>query len=447
MNKPLYERPSLVRHQPGLLNKFGRARGLQALEVIDGVRIEELVSVYGSPLFVFSESTLVARYRELRDALALRYPKVRIAWSYKTNYLDAICKIMHREGAFAEVVSAFEYEKALHLGVAPSQVHFNGPHKPDAVLELALGAGAMVHIDHHDELLAVERIAARRGIRPNVALRVNVNVETLPAWTRFGFNLENGEAYDAAARLLAGGSLGLGGLHLHIGTFILDPAAYEQAARKLALFANRLRAEHGTTLGFLDLGGGFGSRNTPKHQYLPGEQATPGFSRYVEAIVEGLASLDYPPGHEPTLVLETGRALVDEAGYLVTSVVASKRLPDGRRAIVLDTGVNSLVTAFWYDHEVVPAQPWRGVAEPTVFYGPLCMNIDVMRDTVVFPPVSAGERVVFKNVGAYNVTQWWQFIGYRPAVVLLGRDRRHALMRRRETLEDIVGPERVPEWL
>lgn len=445
--KPRYERPVLVRHQTGLMNKFGRVRTMRPQTDIDGVAVKELVETYGSPLFVFSEKTLVARYRELRDSFSLRNPRVRLSWSYKTNYLDAICRVFHREGAWAEVVSEFEYEKARHLGIPAEQIHFNGPYKPEPILARALREGAMVHIDHFDELAAAERIAERENLKPRVALRLNLAVDGIPAWTRFGFNLESGQAKTAVERLLGGRRLELAGLHSHLGTFILEPDAYGQAARKLARFANELRRDHGVTLDFLDFGGGFASHNKLKAQYLPAEQATPSFSRYAEAVADGLEALDYPPESRPALVLETGRALVDDAGHLITTVHANKRLPDGRRGLVVDAGVNMLFTSFWYDHDVVPAQEFGSTAEPTVIYGPLCMNIDVLRDTLLFPPMNVGDQIVIRNVGAYNVTQWMQFITYRPAVVLVGRDGKHAAIRRREDLSDILGPEEVPEWL
>ncbi|MCB9568540.1 MAG: diaminopimelate decarboxylase [Myxococcales bacterium] len=445
--KPIYERPTIIRHQMGMMNKFARAQAIEPLTQIDGVSVDALVEAYGSPLFVFSEREIVLRYRELHDFLALRYPKVRLAWSYKTNYLDAVCRVFQREGAHAEVVSEMEYDKALRLGFRADEIHFNGPDKSAAVLERALPAGTMIHIDHFDELALVESIARRLGIRPRVAIRINLAVAGAPPWSRFGFNLESGQARDAVRRILAGGVLELGGLHAHIGTFITDPAAYRELARKLAGFANELRSDHGIILDFIDLGGGFASHNTLKATYLPGEQSTPSLARYAEAIAEGIAELRYQPGEMPTLVLETGRALIDDAGYLVATTLANKRLPDGRRAVVLDVGVNVLFTAFWYNHDVIPAQPFHGMPEPTVLYGPLCMNIDVVRDALVFPPLEVGDRLVFKNVGAYNVTQWMQFITYRPAVAMIGRDGRHARIRRREDLDALLRYEELPEWL
>jgi diaminopimelate decarboxylase len=446
-DKPPYERPVILKHAPGHMNKFSRVGAMQPLTHIEGVAVDELVQTYGSPLFVFSEKSLRHRIQELRDALSRRWSPVRIAWSYKTNYLGAVCQVFHDEGAWAEVVSGMEYDKARRLGVPGNRIHFNGPYKPRPVLARALREGAKVHLDNFDELRLAESIAQEDGTRYAVAIRVNLQAEGVSAWSRFGFNLESGQAMDAARRLLDGGHLELDGLHCHLGTFLLDPAGYREAAGKLRDLANTLRRDAGVTLSFIDVGGGFASPNTLKAQYLPGDQAAPSFSRYAEAIADGLQGLEYPPGQPPTLVVETGRALVDEAGSLISSVVANKRLPDGRRGVVVDAGVNLLFTAFWYKHDVVPAQPFRGMPEPTIFYGPLCMNIDVVRDTVAFPPVSPGDRLVFKTVGAYNVTQWMQFITTRPAVVMISTDGQHAPIRRAEDVQTLLDMEEMPPWL
>jgi diaminopimelate decarboxylase len=445
--KETYEKPILMKHQVGQINKFGRAQAIFPITHIDGVAVSELVEKYGSPLFVFSEKTMVSRYKELRDLFTLRYPKFQLAWSYKTNYLDAVCKIFDREGAWAEVVSDFEYEKALHLAVPPSRILFNGPYKPEAALEKALKDGARIHIDHFDELTLAEKVAERLGIEPQVGLRLNFSLPSIPPWGRFGFNLENGQAWSAVKRIVAGGKLKLAGLHCHIGTFILDPAAYREATIKMAEMANRLRDELSLSMKWIDLGGGFASVNTLHSQYLPGDQVTPSFSQYVEAITEGLETLNFPTTELPTVFLETGRALIDEAGYLITTVHANKRLPDGRRALVVDTGVHHLFTSYWYRHDIVPAQAYSGTPEPTEIYGPLCMNMDVIRPNIIYPPVKTGDRLVIKTVGAYNVTQWMQFITLRPNVVMISRNGQCAVIRRKETLETIIALEEIPPWI
>ncbi len=99
---------------------------------------------------------------------------MRLAWSYKTNYLEGICKVFHKEGAWAEVVSEFEWDKAVHNGISPTQIHFNGPYKTREALEKVLPAGTIIHIDHFDELALAEEVARELNIRPKVALRLNL---------------------------------------------------------------------------------------------------------------------------------------------------------------------------------------------------------------------------------------------------------------------------------
>ena len=206
-HKPAYERPMIVRHQMGLMNKFGRVGAMRPMTHIEGVAVEDLVAKYGSPLFVFSQRMLVARYRELHDAFTRRWPRVRIAWSYKTNYLSGICKTFHKEGAWAEVVSPWEADKARANGIPSERIHWNGPYKPEEAIAQALRGGTMIHLDNLDELARVERVAERLDLRPKVAIRVNMQIEGLPPWSRFGFNLETGQAREAVNRLVAGDRL------------------------------------------------------------------------------------------------------------------------------------------------------------------------------------------------------------------------------------------------
>ncbi|MCB9763170.1 MAG: alanine racemase [Alphaproteobacteria bacterium] len=445
--KPAYERPSIQRHRAGAMNKMGAIPALRPQRDIDGVPVQELIDAYGSPLFVYSERTIVNKYRELRDAVKRHWPKVQMAWSYKTCYLDAICRIYHREGSWAEAVSEVEVHKAMRNGVPTNKIIFNGPHKSEEGLEEAIRGGMKINIDHFDEMALLEQIAERLGVVPEVGIRLNMAAGAIPRWDRFGFNLDSGQAWDAVRRMLGGGRLRLVGLHAHLGTFILDPEAYREGARKIATFANKLRAELGIRLDYIDLGGGFASKSRLKSQYLPGEQATPAPTQYAEAVTDGLSALEYRHDELPVLILETGRALIDEAGTLIASTIANKRLADGRRAVILDAGVNVLFTSFWYRHNIVPAQPVPGTPEPSVLFGPLCMNIDVVCDHILLPPLNVGDKVLIKPVGAYNVTQSMQFIHLRPAVALIGLDGQHAEIRRVETLDDLVIGESVPDWL
>lgn len=444
--KPRYERPVIVRHIAGATSKFGVLSATRPVKTFEGVPIADLVERYGSPLFLFSEKVLRDRVRDLRDQLARRFADFTLAWSYKTNYLDGICRVLHQEGAWAEVVSGMEMRKALRLGVPGRQILFNGPYKTEADLEQAFREGVRVHLDHLDELALAERVADRLGLVPEVGIRVSVSDLPVPSWDRFGFNLESGRALEAVRRILRGGRLDLRALHCHIGTFIQDPDAYRLAAKAIGRFSVVLDQELGVRVDTIDLGGGFASHNTLHAQYLPGDEVTPSFSQYVERIAAGFEEA-FDGAEPPRLVLETGRALVDDAAMLVSTVVGNKRMQDGRRAVIIDAGVNILPTAWWYRHDVQPAQDVYGTPEPTVFFGPLCMNIDVVRDRIMFPPLRAGDRVVIGHVGAYNVTQWMQFITTRPNVVMVSPRGEHGLLRRAEDLETLLAQEEMPAWL
>ena len=173
----------------------------------------------------------------------------------------------------------------------------------------------------------------------------------------------------------------------------------------------------------------------------------PTVDQFAEAIATALLNAGFLENDLPLLILESGRVLIDEAGYLLGTVIANKRLSDGRRATIMDFGVNVLFTSFWYDHKISPAQEFSSFTEDTVMYGPLCMNIDVVRNQVTLPPMKKDDHVVVHTVGAYNMTQWMQFIAMRPAVVLLGMDNKPHLIRKRETIENIEMNEVMPEFL
>lgn len=444
-------KPVLASHRPGGMNKFGALRPQLHQSGIDGVEIGPLLEEYGSPLFIVSERRLRENARHLRRAFSTRWPKVRHGWSYKTNYLGAVCNVLHQEGAWAEVVSQLEYAKARALGVPGSRIIFNGPWKPAAILEQAILEGAAIHLDHLDELFAVERIARRLARQVPVGLRLNFDTGHTETWNRFGFNIESGAAMDAVRCIGTSQWLLLTGLHSHIGTFVLDVRAYAQQARIMAEFMEAAERETACRIEYLDLGGGFASRNAMQGLYLPPDQVVPGFEQYAEAIVESLnealrgrTALGKPL---PVLVLETGRAIVDDAEALVSRVVGGKRLPDGRRAAILDAGVNLLPTAYWYNLDVRPLQALGGLAEETVLFGPLCMNIDTVRASVMLPPLNVGDALMISPVGAYNNTQWMQFIQSRPAVLMVMQDGTVEPIRRAETLQTLNDLERLPESL
>lgn len=441
-----YEKPQIIRHERNIGNHFGQGPARKLVEDIDGVPVARLVEEHGSPLFVFSERSLRDKADEARRAFA-RHPGTRFAWSYKTNHLDAICGLFHQEGWSAEVVSAAEYEMARRLGVPGEAIVFNGACKPAPSLRRAIDEGALIQIDHFDELALLVEIAGQRagGPRARVGLRVNMTVEAIGlSWDRFGFQLESGDALRAARRVVESEGLDLVGMHCHLGTYIPQPAAYRESARRLADFARDVERETGARIAVLNLGGGFPSRSALYTSY--GDDTAPPLADFAEAILDELEEAYAKEGRPlPELVLESGRALVDDAGTLLTTVMGTRRMPNARRGVILDAGVNLLYTATWYRHEVYPTETVRGHLEETTLYGPLCMAIDVVRRGLLLPPLEPGHVVAVRPVGAYNVTQWMQFSQMRPAIVMITTDGNVEVIRRAETIMDLKNVEQLPE--
>jgi diaminopimelate decarboxylase len=445
--KKSYERPIIQPLHNGSMNKYGQRSAYQAVTELDGIPISDLLDEFGSPLFVFSEQKIRDTYQQAYRAFSTRYPKVQFAWSYKTNYLNAVCQVYHQLGSWAEVVSGMEYEKAILNGVDPQHILFNGPDKTDDELRLASKNGSPIHIDHLDELYRLTEIARELNIRPKVAIRVNMDTGVYPQWDRFGFNYENGSAWDAINKIVLTDTLDLIGLHCHIGTFMLSTQAYAIATSKMCDLALNLARKHGRKVAYIDMGGGFASRNRLKGSFLAGQDANPSFDEYAEVISSALMNAGFTEDDLPLLILETGRALIDDSGYLLGTVISNKRLADGRRATIVDFGVNIMFTSYWYDHEISPAQDFGHFFEDSVIYGPLCMNIDIIRDAISLPPLKAGDHLVVHSVGAYNVTQSMQFITLRPAIVLIDLNGHAHCIKKRESLSAISSDEITPAYL
>ncbi|MCL4244424.1 MAG: alanine racemase [Candidatus Dadabacteria bacterium] len=395
-----------------------------------------LAGKYGSPLFAASAETITGNLETLRREFSSRYPKVAVSYSYKVNSIPGILEVVHRDGTWAEVASGFEYELARRLGVPGTSIVFNGPYKTREELERALDEGALVNVDNRDELETLKRIASEGGRNVAAGIRVSTDVGINQLPDRFGFNLESGEAEAAAGECAAAG-IRVAGLHIHLTSYIIrpgggegspardieliwpkDPEAYKRAAENLARLARDLETRHGIRIEYIDMGGGFPSVNA--------------LGPYVEAVTEPLLA-GFEGGDPPLLILEPGRAVVSDAIDLVSTVVASKALPGGRRAVVIDAGVNLLPTSFWRHQTVELLENPKGEPKETIVYGPLCLQTDIIT-RMSLPPLEPGDMLVVKNVGAYNIPQSGTFIFPRPPVVLV-ENGMPLVIRERETIE------------
>jgi diaminopimelate decarboxylase len=432
-----YEKPLINKIDFTMASKYGSPMKTQKIRTeIDGVKISELTEKFGSPIFVFSERQIREKYQTLHNAFSSRYPDVTFGWSYKTNYLNEICKIYHDLGSVAEVVSEFEYQKARALGVEGKDIIFNGPYKPYADLKIAVEEGAKIHVDNLFELNDLEQIADELKIKIPVAIRINMDTGIYPQWSRFGFNYESGEAYEAVKRMVDGEKLTLNGIHSHIGTFMLDANAYKLATIKIMKLKELVENDFSCTIDYIDLGGGFASKSNLKGVYQSVDVIVPTADDYAEAITNAIYEMN-KSNTLPKLYLETGRHLIDEAGYLLTSVHGYKRFPDGRKGYILDAGVNLLYTSTWYNFNIELDKRYEGDNEASMLNGPLCMNIDIIEENIMLPALDRGSVLTLSPVGAYNYTQAMQFIRYKPAVVLINTEGKARLIKETDDLATI----------
>ena len=437
MSKLNYTKPTINKIEFAMASKYGSPLKTQKIRTeIDGVKISDLVEEFGSPIFVFSESKIESLYNTLYSAFSSRYPDVQFGWSYKTNYLNEVCKVFHKLGSIAEVVSEFEYQKARALGVEGKDIIFNGPYKPYEDLKIAVKEGAKIHVDNLFELNDLEQIADELNTKIKVAIRINMDTGIHPQWSRFGFNYENGEALEAVKRMYDGGKLELNGIHSHIGTFMLDANAYKVATIKIMQLKEQVEETFNANIEYIDLGGGFASKSNLKGIYQSTDVIIPTADDYAEAITNTIYEMNKSE-NLPKLYLETGRALIDEAGYLLTSVHGYKRFPDGKKGYILDAGVNLLYTSTWYNFNIELDRRYDGENELSMLNGPLCMNIDIIEEHIMLPTLDRGSILTLSPVGAYNYTQAMQFIRYKPAVVMIDTNGKARLIKEIDDLATV----------
>jgi diaminopimelate decarboxylase len=261
-------------------------------------------------------------------------------------------------------------------------------------------------------------------------------------WEKFGFSVEAGLAEEACRRVVTSRRLRLAGLHVHLGTDLVDPAAYKTTIDTLIPLMQRHEKQHGVQWDQVDLGGGFPNR----HRYARGRQGmTPEqvFPAFADAAVTPLATALRRLKSRPRVVLEPGRAVVEHPVFLLTSVVAAKRLAGGAKAAVLDAGVHLLPTAYYTALDIAPTEPAPLSVEEVTLFGPLCMQVDCLAAGLRLPPLRRGTPLVVKNCGAYADSQSMQFIHARPAVVMVS-GRRADLVREAETVDGFLGRDRLP---
>ena len=312
---------------------------------------------FGDAFFLLDLQEFRTNYKDFFDAFCAIYPKSRIAYSYKTNYIPWLCREVDQLGGYAEVVSAMEYELALRVGVDPRRIIFNGPYKTEDDLERAMIAGSVVNLDADYEVALVEKIA-RRHPRASltVGLRCNFALEDTPP-SRFGFDVEDDSFEVILKRLGRIDNCIVAGLHCHFSTGQRSVESYARRTRRLLELSASCFPCHAPRM--INVGGGFFSRMGPElRSQFP--CPVPSYQEYAVAIASEVAAA-FPNADGPELILEPGAALTTDVMYFVAKVVARKRVRTREIALVAGSVHNVKPTLHG---KQLPMRVVRASAEP-----------------------------------------------------------------------------------
>ena len=399
----------------------------------ESVPLTQIAERFGTPCYVYSRATLLERFDTFCAALAGRDKLV--CYAVKANSNLAILNLFARQGAGFDIVSGGELARVIAAGGDPAKVVFSGVGKTEAEMRQALNAGIFCfNVESAAELDRLNELAGSLGRRAPVALRVNPDVDpkTHPyistglRGNKFGVAYEDALPLYRHARELP--HLEVAGIGCHIGSQLLDPAPIAEAAEKILALADRLAAE-GMALRHLDLGGGLGIRYR--------DETPPTVAAYLAPLLERLA------GRKEKLLLEPGRALVGNAGVLLTRIEYLKHGSEKNFAIV-DAAMNDLIRPALYDawHDIVPVQS-RPIDAPLYeVVGPVCESGDFLGHGRRLG-VEAGDLLAVMSAGAYGMAQSSNYNSRpRAAEILVDGSDVH-LVRRREDVAQLFSLETI----
>ena len=408
----------------------------------EAVNLAKLADTVGTPFYCYSTATIERHYKVFAAAFA--DVDALACFALKSNSNQAVIATLGRLGAGADVVSEGELLRARSAGIPPEKIVFSGVGKTVRELALAVEQNILcVNVESEAELELLASIAAAKGRTVDISIRVNPDVNpkthakiaTGKAENKFGIPISRArEVYRRAAKLNGVRAIGV---DMHIGSQIVELEPFRDAFSLLAEFVGVLRAD-GHAISHVDIGGGLGIPHRDDNDTPPDPNA---YAAIVKRATENLGC---------KLILEPGRVIVGNAGILVTRVLYVKR-GDAKTFVVVDAGMNDLIRPTLYDahHDIRPVRepkPGSGRIVADVV-GPVCESGDFFAlDRSVAEP-QAGDLFALMTAGAYGATQAGTY-NSRPLIAeVLVRNEEWALVRPRQTLEELIALDRLPPWL
>jgi len=409
---------------------------------VGGCDLVELAREHGTPLYVYDEATVRQRASEYVAAMG---SAGQVLYSAKAFASPQFLRIVAEEGLGLDVVSAGELHVALRSGFPRDRIHFLGNNKSRQDVEAAYRAGAMIVIDGDYEFELLHQVVPE-GKRTPVMLRLSPGVKpdthdhisTGQLDSKFGFSIESGAARSAVEKALGHPRLELIGLHSHIGSQIFGLGAYEHAMGIMLDLLVELRDDLGFEPRKLGAGGGLGIAYTRND-----DPPTP--REFVEVVHHALLAGCAQRGLKvPQLVVEPGRSIAGPAGMALYTVGSIKNIPRVRRYVAVDGGMGDNIRPKLYGaryEAYLASDPDRAPEGKVTIAGKYCESTDILITDIEMPPLEPGDTIALPAAGAYCLAMASNYNGMPRPEVLMLKDGDARVIRRRETLEDLVAAE------
>ena len=420
------------------MNHFGYKNG--SLHAED-VAIEAVAAEVGTPFYCYSTATLTRHYQVFAEAFA--DIDALVCYAVKANSNQAVLATLAGLGAGADVVSGGELVRALRAGIPAEKIMFSGVGKTVAEIDVALASGIFCfNVESEPELEAISARAVEAGVTANVSFRINPDVDagghakisTGKKSDKFGIAFDRADAVYDRARQLPG--IAVTGIDMHIGSQIEALEPFDRAFDRLAGLVRHLRGK-GHEIHHVDLGGGLGV------PYRRDNQPPPEPTAYAEIVKRHVRDLDC------MVVFEPGRLIAANAGILVSRVIYVKKT-EGKTFVILDAAMNDLIRPTLYDawHDIAPVRESAAEERFKVdVVGPVCESGDFLARDRDMPAVETGDLVYVASAGAYGAVQSSTY-NSRPLIAeILVRDDDFAIVRPRQTIDELIGLDRLPTWL
>ncbi len=400
--------------------------------------ITEIAEAVGTPFYLYSHATLKHHF-EVFDSSFAKVPHIT-CFSVKSNSNIGILRLFTRLGGGADIVSGGELYRAVRAGIPASKIVYSGVGKTEEEIDYALKEDIlMFNVESEEELDTINRRAGALNTKARIALRVNPDVDpkTHPYIStgleknKFGLDVKNSiETYRKAKELR---NVEVLGIDCHIGSQLTELSPFVDALTRLKTLISRL-SDMGISIKYLDLGGGLGITYN--------EEKPPHPIQYAEEIVKMVEDLGC------TLILEPGRVIVGNAGILVTKVLYTKATAV-KKFVIVDAGMNDLVRPSLYGsyHHIQPVVQKTDKTEKVDVVGPICESGDFLAQDRDLPVCDRGDFLAVMSAGAYGFAMASNYNSrLRPSEVMVKEDR-FFIIRERETYEDLVAKERIPDFL